>query len=330
MKILVIGLGSMGKRRARLVKKICPDAEIIGADFNEERCRLAEEELEIETVTDMSEVLNSGSAVDYAFISTSPLSHGKIINECLEAGANVFTEINLVKDMYDENLALAKEKKLTLYLSSTGLFRNEMVYMINRIKSEKKPLGYTYHVGQYLPDWHPWESYKDFFIGNKRTNGCREILGIELPWMVAAFGPIKDVQFVTARKTDLDIEFNDMYSVIITHENGNHGTFSVDVVCRKPVRDFKVFGEDIFITWKGSPESLLEYDLDTKEEKQIDLYASVNKAEHVEGYNPLIVENAYESEIIDFFAVCDGKKEAEHTFEKDKAILDWIDVIEGI
>ena len=328
MKILVVGLGSMGKRRARLVQQVCPEAEVVGCDFNPDRCKGAKEELGIRTVSDMKSELLSESGVDYVFVSTSPLSHGKIIYECLQARANVFTEINLVKDMYEENIKLAKEKGVTLYLSSTGLFRNEMAYMINRIRGEKKPLAYTYHVGQYLPDWHPWESYKDFFIGNKRTNGCREILGIELPWMVAAFGPIVDVKCVTSRKTDLDIEFNDAYSVIITHENGNHGSFSVDVVCRKPVRDFKVYGEDMFITWKGTPESLLEYDIETKEEKQIDLYAASKKAEHVDGYNPLIVENAYESEILDFFAVCRKEKEAEHTFEKDALILDWIDRIE--
>ena len=35
-------------------------------------------------------------------------------------------------------------------------------------------------LGQYLPDWHPWESYKSFFVSNKKTNGCRELFAIEL------------------------------------------------------------------------------------------------------------------------------------------------------
>lgn len=325
MAIAVIGLGSMGKRRIRLLQKLRSDA-IVGVDSNSERALAVKEELKIETVSNLDDALARGN-IEYAFVCTSPLSHGAIINKCLKAGVSVFTEINLIADMYDENMKLAKEKGRTLYLSSTALFRNEMTYMINRIRNDKKPHGYTYHVGQYLPDWHPWESYKDFFIGSKKTNGCREILAIELPWIVAAFGQITDIKFVTSKATDLDIEYDDTYMVILTHENGNHGVFTVDVVCRKAVRDFKVFGEDVFITWKGTPESLMEYDVKEKNEKVVNLYEST---EHREGYSPLIIENAYESEIMDFFAVAEGKKEAEHTFVKDREILKWIDKVEEI
>lgn len=325
MSIIVIGLGSMGKRRIRLLQKLRTE-EVIGVDQNEDRCKAVNEEFGIRTYSELDEVLNT-QTVKYALVCTSPLSHGVIINKCLAAGVSVFTEINLVADMYDENIELAKKNDCTLYLSSTALFRNEMTYMIDAIRSDDKPHGYTYHVGQYLPDWHPWESYKDFFIGNKRTNGCREILAIELPWIVAAFGAITDIQFVKSKKTELDIEYNDTYMIIVTHENGNHGVITVDVVCRKAVRDFKVFSENIFLTWKGTTDSLMAYDVNTKTEKNVDLYESIK---HLDGYSPLIIENAYESELMDFFNVAEGKKEAEHTFEKDREILKWIDKVEDL
>lgn len=334
MAIAIIGLGSMGKRRARLIAKLRPQEKLIGVDLNTDRCKAAEEELGIITTPDLAALLESkktgdgiGADLKCAVISTSPLSHAKLINMCLSADVSVFTEINLVADMYDENIKLANEKSLTLYLSSTALFRNEMRYMIDRIGNCGESLSYTYHVGQYLPDWHPWESYKDFFVGAKRTNGCREILAIELPWIVAAFGPVKDVKYITGRKTKLDIEYDDSYMLLLTHENGHQGVFTVDVVCRKAVRSFEVFGENLFITWKGTPESLKEFDIDTKEEKTVNLYEST---EHRDGYSPLIIENAYESELMDFFAVLDGNKQAEHTFEKDKDILSVIDKVEQL
>ena len=43
MKIVVIGLGSMGKRRIRLIKELYPEYEIIGVDGREDRRNEASE-----------------------------------------------------------------------------------------------------------------------------------------------------------------------------------------------------------------------------------------------------------------------------------------------
>ena len=266
-------------------------------------------------------------------ISTSPLSHASIIRECLNKGLNVFTELNLVTDGYDEIISLAKEKGLTLFLSSTPIYRDEMRYIIGKMHDltkdgdPVKKVNYNYHVGQYLPDWHPWESYKDFFIGNKRTNGCREILAVELPWMVKAFGEIESVKAISDQKTGLDIDFNDCYNVLIKHKTGHTGVFTVDVVSRPPVRDLKISGEEFYISWDGSPTGLKEYVGADKGLVPVELYTSV---EHREGYNATIVENMYVTELLDFLAVCRGDKAPEYSFEEDREILGIIDEIEAV
>ena len=35
-----------------------------------------------------------------------------------------------------------------------------------------RPLTFTYQSGQYLPDWHPWESYKEFYVSKRETGAC--------------------------------------------------------------------------------------------------------------------------------------------------------------
>lgn len=104
----------------------------------------------------------------------------------------VFTELNLVSDGYEE--FTKDEYDNRLFLSSTLLYRKDIQYIKDRVGEER--VNYVYHVGQYLPDWHPWESYKDFFVGDKRTNGCREIMAIDLPWIESAFGKIVDFSVV--------------------------------------------------------------------------------------------------------------------------------------
>ncbi len=337
MRIVIIGLGSMGKRRMRLLHQIAVneqlDIELFGTDGRADRRKEAEDQATelgfgIKTYESLADVIASNKEIDAVVISTSPLSHAAIIKECLGYGLNVFTELNLVTDGYDENMSLAEGKGLKLFLSSTPIYRDEMRYITSKVKDSDKKLHYTYHVGQYLPDWHPWESYKDFFISNKRTNGCREILAVEMPWMVNAFGDIEAVQVITDKKTtDLDIDFNDCYSVLVRHKTGHTGVFTVDVVSRPPIRDLKIIGEEFYIAWDGSPEGLREYSGSKEELKSVDLYEHI---EHREGYNPTIVENMYVTELLDFLAVLKGDKEAEYSFKKDKKILGIIDEIEGL
>lgn len=324
MKVIIIGLGSMGKRRIRLLSEH-HGITIFGIDNNPGRCQEVIETFGIRCFSSISEAV-SLEQIDAAMICTSPLSHAGIIKECLTNNLHVFTEINLVSDGYEENMALAKSKGLVLFLSSTFLYQSETLKIIERVKSANvSKLNYLYHVGQYLPDWHPWESYNNYFIGNPRTNGCREILTIDLPWIVTAFGDIKSIQVMKSKNTNLSIEYNDNYLIMLEHESGAKGVFAVDVVARKAVRHFEVYGEDLHVTWEGTPETLVEYSIENKEEVQLLLGETT---EHIDGYSNLIDENPYRDEIKAFLdAVTEGKIPM-WDFEKDVALLRVIDTIE--
>jgi predicted dehydrogenase len=325
MKIIVIGLGSMGKRRIRLLSEH-KDIQLFGIDSQEARCSEVKEKFGIKCYASIAEVVKAEQP-DAAVISTSPLSHAAIIKECLTHNLHVFTEINLVADGYAENMALAKAQGKVLFLSSTFLYRKETQTIIEKVKTAKCPLNYIYHVGQYLPDWHPWESYKNFFLGDKRTNGCREILAIDLPWIVTAFGPIKKVYAVKSKNTGLDINYNDNYLITIEHENGNKGVFAADVVARKPYRHIDVYGEELQLSWNGTADSLYEYDIENKKEVNIQMD---DAAEHVEGYAAFITENPYREELNSFLAqIADPDKKPAWDFEKDSEVLKVIDQIEA-
>lgn len=324
MVAYVIGLGSMGKRRIRLLSER-EDVEIIGIESNLQRREEVSQMYSISCFESVAAAMEQKRA-EVAFVCTSPLFHAKIITNCLNLGLHVFTEINLVADDYCKNIELAKKKGVHLFLSSTFLYRPETRYIIERIKDCTCPLSYNYHVGQYLPDWHSWESYQNFFVGEPRTNGCREIFAIELPWIVTCFGPISGVKVQKRKLTNLNINYNDSYQVLISHENGTQGTFSVDVVSRKAVRKFEVYGEELYLTWNGTPDSVVEYDYDKKIDKQI----SVGKTEHIDNYAAFITENPYREEIKNFIDLVKGIDErSQWSFEKDQSILTVIDKIEG-
>lgn len=325
MNVTVIGLGSMGKRRIRLLKEH-QDIVIYGIDSNQERCKDVTEKFGVKCFGSIADAVKNEN-INCAFVCTSPLSHSGIINECLKNNLHIFTEINLVADGYDENIKLAKEKNLVLFLSSTFLYRKETQMIIDKVKDRNSKLNYIYHVGQYLPDWHPWESYKNYFIGNPKTNGCREIMTIDMPWLIAAFGKIKNVSAVKSKNTNLNISYNDNYLITIEHETGAKGIFAVDVVTRKPIRHIDVYGEDIQISWNGTPDSLIEYDIQNKTSKQI---AIDNASEHVEGYAAFVTENPYREEINAFLSqINNAENKPEWDFVKDAELLKIIDQIES-
>lgn len=328
MDVIVVGLGSMGKRRIRLLKK-CKDIEIIiGVDSREDRRKECEEKYSLSTSDKIDNAL-SQIKKDKAcvFVCTSPLAHAEIISLCLENDLNVFTELNLISEGYEKNIKLAENKDLVLFMSSTNFYRKEVLYLMKRIsESDVSKLTYTFHVGQYLPDWHPWENLHDFFLSEKRTNGCREIMAIEFPWLLHVFGEVESFSVIAGEKTKKGLGYNDCVSIVMKHLSGAQGTCTFDVVSRKPVHQFRVFGEDLFLTWDGTPEGLYDFDIENQKDRNISLYTSIDRQE---GYQAAITEEEYLTEVQAFLKQVTDGITPPYTFEDDLRTIELIDRIEA-
>ncbi len=320
-KVLVVGYGSMGRRRIRLISQLLPDIKIICVDNNIDRKQQAIEDGH-KAVSSLDEGINE--LPDVAFICTSPGHHAELILTLVKAGIHVFTELNLSSDKYQEINALGKSRNVTIFISSTLIYKRQMELFYEMVHKQSTPVAYIYHVGQYLPDWHPWESYKDFFVGKKETNGIREILAIQLPWIIESFGKIVRVNVINQNCTKLDIDFPDVVILSFMHENGNVGSFVVDVTSRKAVTELEIIGEDIHISWGGHNDDLYRYDFETKNRVPMVLYKT---EEHMDGYSDNITEEPYREEIREFLSVIDGKK-PRYGIEEDTYVLSLIDEIE--
>lgn len=322
MKLLIIGLGSMGKRRARLAKGMDSTIEIYGVDTTQSR-RTEAEALGIAAFESISAAV-AAHRFSAALVCTAPITHAAIISGLLDAGLPVFTELNLISDGYEENMAKAKQKDLPLFLSSTMLYRGETQYIKQQVAQFAGPVSYIYHIGQYLPDWHPWESYKNFFVGDKRTSGVREIFGIDLPWLLDAFGPVASVQVQKNKLTALEIDYPDSYFVTLLHKNGTKGFLAADVVTPTAVRSFECFGEGLHLFWQGNPRELYQFNPKTKQKEPVSTYTTIEQDSR---YSDNIVENAYVDELANFFGVLQGTETARYSFEAD---LETIKLIESI
>ena len=125
--------------------------------------------------------------------------------------------------------------------------------------------------------------------------------------------------------TQLDLPYRDCYMVLLQHRDGHMGNLCVDVVSRKPVRKFEVYGESMYLTWDGTPDTLREWNVESRTEQAVQVYQSV---EHQQGYASFIVENAYADELEAFLLEITQQKKPPYGFAEDLTTLEIIDRIE--
>lgn len=323
-KILVVGYGSMGKRRIRILRKLVKNVQIACMDSSPER-RCEAQSAGLDCYADLEQAL--AARPDAAFVCTPPGGHAQLILRLLDAGADIFTELNLVDDRYDEMIKKAGETGSRIFMSSTMLYNSQIRRIQEAVKTTQKPLTYVYHVGQYLPDWHPWEDYKDFFASRTETNGVKEILAIQLPWMFDTFGDVEMVHAVSQSCTDLDISFPDSVAVSFVHKTGTIGVFVADVVSRSPVVSLEVIGEDLHLFWNGRHDGIRVYRIQTA---QMERLQADMEPEHQKGYSELIAEEPYQAETRDFLDMLERGSRPRYSLEQDKYTLSVINRIEEL
>lgn len=136
-----------------------------------------------------------------------------------------------------------------------------------------------------------------FFVGDKRTNGCREILAIELPWIIKVFGNVQTLKVLRSKMSKLKIDYEDCYMILLSHENGNTGMLMVDVISREAVRSLKIIGEHTFLSWEGTPESFVFKNVQDKCMEKITLYEDIQEKGK---NNKTIIEDQYINELKQF------------------------------
>jgi len=320
MKILVVGLGSMGKRRIRNLQYLKQE-KIIGFDSREDRCKEVSEKYGITTFQDITKALDEKP--DAMVISTPPDIHMKYAIIALDNKIHFFTEASVVQDEMEEVIELL-DKNDIVGLPSCTLRYHPIVKEIDNILNNNvigKPLSFLYHSGQYLPDWHPWEDYRKFYVAKKETGACREIVPFELVWLMNLFGKIKTVSARKAKVSDLDVNIDDIYNILLEFENGMESTMTVDVIARFAFRQIKILGENGVIVADWSERTVKYF---TNEngwvENKID--DGIVEEDYIHGEGPYI------EEMKTFLESIQKKRIQPYSFKEDLQILKILELIE--
>tara|TARA_B100001750_G_C15499852_1_gene596474 strand:- start:215 stop:1243 length:1029 start_codon:yes stop_codon:yes gene_type:complete len=321
LKILVVGLGSMGKRRIRNLQHLNQN-DVIGFDPRDDRCKESFEKYGINTFNDITFALEEKP--DVMIISTPPDLHMKYAKISLENKIHFFTEASVPNhDMEDVIGMLKKSDKIGL--PSCTMRYHPIVNQIRDLLNKNiigQPLSFIYHSGQYLPDWHPWEDYRKFYVSKRETGACREIVPFELVWLIDLFGKVKTVTGRKSKISNLEAEIDDIYNVLLEFDNGLEATITVDVIARFPYRQMKILGETgvIFADWS---ERIVKYF--TKEEgwNENKIDDGIVERGYIHGEGPYI------EEMSSFLQIIQNKIKQPYTFEEDLQILKILEAIES-
>ncbi|TDY58339.1 putative dehydrogenase [Aminivibrio pyruvatiphilus] len=325
MKCFIAGLGSMGKRRLRLVRRFFPEMDIAVLDARQDR----RDDVSRSYGCTVYESFEGGLAdfsPDVLIVSTPPDAHALSIHSALEKGIHTFSELDLLDDGYDAILPFEENGFPVAFLSSTPLYRSENRWIIGNHGKTGARKFYTYHVGQYLPDWHPWEKYDEFFVGSPRTNAIREILCIELPWLTECFGKVTDFSCSWSRTSSLNLPYPDTCQVLLRHGDGTTGSFTLDCVSRKAVRNLLISGEEGTILWEGNSQSLRYL---SPSGEPVHPLLDEKELERQAGYAQFISESPYLEELRHFFRLVSGETaERGYSYARHREILRLVDGLE--
>lgn len=314
MKFVVIGLGSMGKRRVRNLLRL-GHTDITGYDPREDRRAEAAEKYDIETTADLDAAL--AAPADAWIISTPPDTHAAYGLRAADRGIAFFAEAGVADPQIEKLVDRLGETGTVGAASCTMRYYGgpKTIKSLIADGSIGRPLSFVYQSGQYLPDWHPWESYKDFYVSNPATGACREIVPFELAWLTDIFGAVTSLAGMRAKLSDLDADIDDIYQLLLRFADGVLGHMTVDVLARPAVRELRLLGSEGTIEWDHTANQIRVWRAETGTWDEISLDTGSVEAGYIHAEEPYVAEMA------DFVAAVEGKKPWPYSFEQDEKIL---------
>ncbi len=248
MRILVVGVGSMGRRRLRNLQYIGV-GELAAFEPNETRAADAGRDLDIPVFTTFEQGLAWGP--DALVISTPPDRHAEYALVAARTGLAYFTEASVLMEGMDELQAAVRASNCLAAPSCTMRFHPAVKLMRRRVAEGAigRPLALVHHVGQYLPDWHPWEDYRSFYAAHRNTGAAREIVPFELNWLTHLFGPVVELNCFRAKVSRLEVDIDDIYSALLRFDSDVQGSLVVEVISRPAVRRARIAGEEGTLEW---------------------------------------------------------------------------------
>jgi predicted dehydrogenase len=309
----------MGKRRIRCLRALGIQ-NICGYDTRaDRRAEVLSLWQDVQCIDSLDTTL-AARRFDAWVISVPPAVHAEYMIRAARLGTPFFVEASVIDDGLSDVISAVAKANIVAAPSRT-LCYHPAIKEIKRIVNGGelgKISNILYHSGQYLPDWHVYESVSDYYVSEPATGGCREILPFELTWFTDIFGFPKRVAS-NFRKT-ISIEgaesIDDTYNCLLDYDK-HLAVITVDVVSRHATRRLLINGSDKQLHWNWDQPAVQVFDPRAKTWSSRDY----SMAPAATGYNVNIGEGMYMEETGAFLDAVRGVAQYPSSLEMDHQVL---------
>ena len=250
--ILIVGFGSIGKRHLDNILTNF-DAKIIICTKRTDLKKYKKNGIIIENSLSKSLLYKP----DIAFITNETSYHVKTAIKLAKEGVHLFLEKPLSNSMQDVKKLkkIISEKKIITQIGCNMRF-HPCIMEIKKILNDKK-LGKIISVqvesSSYLPDWHPYENYRNGYAARDDLGGGISLTCIhELDFLYWFFGDVDKIFSITGKFSDLDITTDDLSVMTLIFKNKIVGEVHLDYFQRPDFKSCTIKGLKGTLCWNSS------------------------------------------------------------------------------
>jgi predicted dehydrogenase len=284
MKFLIAGLGSIGRRHFRnLIALEQRDIVLLRSH----RATLSDEELAGYPVeTDLRQALEKHKPE--AVIVANPTSlHLDIAISAAQAGCHILLEkpVSHSFERLDELQRAARESGSRILVGFQFRYHptlNKAQELIRR-GALGQVLTVHAHWGEYLPNWHPWEDYRQSYAARAELGGGVIVtLTHPLDYLRFLLGDVESLWSFNGHVSPLELDVEDTAEIGLKFKNGALGGVHLNYFQRPPVHRLEIIGTQGTLRWDNSDGVLFFH----KMPAAFGSYSSKPPSAEVETYAP--------------------------------------------
>lgn len=251
---LILGCGSIGKRHLANLLAL-KAGNILAFDPREDRRNEVISRFGIETVARLEDAW--ARQPDVVVIAAPTRAHVPLAIEAARRGCHLFIEKPLSCGIngVDELLSLVRAQGLVTLVGCNMRFHPGIVQVKKLV--EEGVVGQVAaiiaQVGHYLPDWHPWEDYRQGYSARRVLGGGVILDAIhEVDYVRWMFGEVESIVCFSGKLSGLEIETEDTAALLLRLATGAIAEIHMDYVQRAYSRWCQVIGNCGTIHWDYS------------------------------------------------------------------------------
>ncbi len=261
MKILIAGLGSIGRRHLRNLQALGERDILL---YRTRRSSLPDSDLgDFPVVTDLNAALDQRPA---AAIITNPTAlHLEVAIPAARAGCHL-----LIEKPISHNMANVPALRQAVQQGGGQVLVGFQFHFHPGLRQAAdwiaagaigRPLSARAHWGEYLPNWHPWEDYRQGYSARSDLGGGVILtLSHPLDYLRWLLGEVDCLWALTGHLGDLEIDVEDTAEIGLRFRNGALGSVHLDYNQRPPAHTLEVIGTRGTLRWDNSDGSAALYD----------------------------------------------------------------------